>query len=76
MDRFGDVLNRLLAQVFKGGRDLALDLLNHGAGNQDSAGIGESFKAGRHVHAIAIDVPILDDDVTEVDADAVGDRIL
>jgi hypothetical protein len=45
----------------------------HGARDADAARFGEPFEACRDVHAVAMDVIVLDDDVAEIDADAEPD---
>jgi len=39
------------------------------SGNDDAARLGNAFKAGRDIHAIAKDVIILNNDVADIDPD-------
>jgi hypothetical protein len=41
-----------------------------GLGDGNSANRGDTLQACRHVHAIAENVAIFDDDISEIDADA------
>ncbi len=66
----GDVLDLLLAEVLVAEAEDALDLLVDGPGDADPARFGQALEAGRHVHAVAVDVLALDDDLAEIDADA------
>ena len=55
--------------------ELALDLIVDVAGDADAAGIGQSFESGSNVHAVAVDVAVLVDEVAEVDADPQADLL-
>ncbi len=55
---------------------LVADMVAHGPGNADAAGLGERFQARRDIDAVAKDVAVLDDDVAEIDADAKPDAPL
>jgi hypothetical protein len=74
-DRLGDVLDKMLAHRLEAAADFALDLIVEVAGNPDSARVRKLLQPYRHVDAVAVDVVILDDDVTDVDADAQGDPL-
>jgi hypothetical protein len=65
-----DVLERLFASILEGDVQLVSNLVANDLADTDSARLGDAFKPGRDVHAIAVNVAALDDDVTEVDADA------
>ena len=65
-----NVFELLLAHVAYIERELALDLVVGIFGKADRAGPGERLHASGNVDAIAIDIALVDDDVTDVDADA------
>src|SRR5258705_2740158 len=48
-------------------------LVAYGFRDQDSAGYSQTLNAGRYVNAIAKDITVVNQDVTEMDADANGD---
>jgi len=73
MHRLGNVLHGLRAEVVEARIKLAPDLFVNAARHADTARVGQSLDAGRHVDAIAIKIASLDDDVAEVDADAEHD---
>src|SRR5215472_11116948 len=50
--------------------ELALDLLVGVLGKADRAGAGERLHASGNVDAIAIDIALVDDDVTNIDTDS------
>ena len=71
VDRAGDVLDVLLAEILKGDVvEPVADLIAHGARDADAAGLGEHLETRRDVDAIAEDIVVLDDHVAEIDADA------
>ncbi len=74
--RLGDVLDRLRADVVEREIELALDLIEHRAGNAHAARRRERLEPGGDVHAIAEDVVVLDDHVAHVDADAKLDSLV
>ena len=54
--------------------ELALDLVEGGAGDHDAARLGQLLEPGGDVYAVAVDVAVaLDDHVAQVDADAEAD---
>ncbi len=67
--RLGDVLDRLRAEIDDRQVELALDLVEHRAGNADTAGIGERLEPSGDVYAVAVDVVAIHNDVAEVDPD-------
>ena len=73
MDRPGDVLDAVLAQVDEADRKLLADMLAHGRADADLAGLGERLEPRRDVDAVAKDVLVLDDHVADIDADAKAD---
>src|SRR5215831_3812053 len=60
----------------KGEVEPACGILLHPRRDADPAGLGQAFEACRDVDAIAKDVAVLDDDVTDVDADAKLDAVV
>ena len=68
--RLSDVLDPLIAHIGEDQVDLALDVIDHRAGQTDAAGLGQPFQACRHVDAVAVEVRAFDHDVAQVDADA------
>jgi hypothetical protein len=75
MDRAGDVLHAMLAEVGEADRKLLADMLAHGRADADLAGLGERLEPRRDVDAIAKNVIVLDDHVANVDADAKADAL-
>ena len=59
--------------MFEGQVELALDLVEGRSGQADAAGIGELLQARGDVHAIAIYVALIEDDVADIDADPVAE---
>src|SRR6202165_3825942 len=68
--RFGDILQRLRAQILKRNVYLAPNLPMCIVGNADSARFGDPFKSHANIDPITIDVIVFDDNITDVDADA------
>jgi len=68
--RPGDVLELLLADVFKGEVETARGILLHTSRDADAARLGQLLEARRDIKAVAEDVAILDDDVALMNADA------
>ena len=64
---------RLETDILEGEVEPALDALAHHVGDADPAGLGQPLQAGGDVDAVAENIVALDDDVAEVDADAVAD---
>src|SRR5436853_4091096 len=75
MHRPGDVLNHVFAPIREPDRQLFADLLAHRGADADLAGLGQSLKPGGDVNAVTEDVAFVDDDVTEIDADAKADTL-
>ncbi len=63
-----NVLQLPLAHVLEDQVQLAFHLLVRGTGNPDTARIGLPLDARSQVHAVAEDVFVVDDDVTDIDA--------
>lgn len=68
-DRLIDILEVLFPHVLEDGLDLAPRMAAYVFGDEDAARLGHLFEARGDVHAIAVDVVTLDDDVAEIDAD-------
>ena len=60
----------MLAHVTYIERELALDLLVGVFGKTDRAWAGQRFHASGNVDTIAVDIALVDDNVTDIDADA------
>ena len=69
LDRPRDVLDGLLPARLDFDRHLVAHLLRSTARYVDAAGIRQRLDPGGDIHAIAIDVVAIDDDVTDIDAD-------
>ena len=76
IDRPGDVLDLLRAEVLEGEAQLVEDLVAHDAADADAAGFGQRLQPRRDVDAIAEDVVAVDDDVADIDADAELDALV
>ena len=70
-----DVLEALLAQVLAPDVELAGKLVTHVPGNADARGRRQCLQARGDIDAIAENVVTLDDDVADVDADAIADAL-
>jgi hypothetical protein len=68
--RTGDILDALLADVFKRVCELVADVVVHGSRNTDPTRLCQSFQARRDIDPIAENVVTLGDYVSEIDADA------
>src|SRR5262249_5940952 len=75
-DRPRDVLELLLADVLKGKVELARGILLHPRRDANPARRGQAFEPGRDINPVTKDVAVLDDDVTDVDADAQLDAVV
>ena len=64
----GYVLEVLRAKVIEGNFDLAPDLPLRVIRNADTTGLGDPFEPGRDVHTVAENIVVVDDDVSDVDA--------
>src|SRR6516162_1759165 len=71
-----DVLDLLLAEIVEGEVEAVAHLLVRRGTEANPAGLGQGFEPGGNVDAIAEDVAILDDDVTDIDAHAKFDAAL
>ena len=68
-DRPLDVLEREFTQRVELGLEPAFDRFADGARDDDAAGRGLGFEAGRHVHAVAVEVFAFHDQIAKVQAD-------
>ena len=75
-DRAGDILNRLLAEIGEGERELVSDLIIRRARDAQAARLAESLQAGGNVDAIAENVAAVDDDIAYIDAYAKNDALV
>ena len=73
MDRPGDVLDPLLAEIPARQVELVGDALVHHIGEADAARLGQSLEPSGDVHPVAEDVAIVEDHVAEVDAYSIAD---
>src|SRR5438552_14416989 len=71
-----DVLDALLAQVFEGKAELVANLVTNHPAHADPARFGQRFQTRRDIHAVPVDVPLIDDDVAEVNPDTELDTTL
>ena len=69
MHRARDVLERPFAEILEGQRQLVLHVVAHGARDADAARLGQRLESRGDVHAVTVNVVILDDDVAEIDPD-------
>src|SRR6516162_8226594 len=74
--RAGDVFEALLAEIRERGLYLALHLAEGVFRDADAARFSEPFEPRGDVDAVAEDVALLDDDVTEIDTNAKFDAAL
>ncbi|HWZ72506.1 MAG TPA: hypothetical protein VN326_13665 [Casimicrobiaceae bacterium] len=72
----GDVLDRLLTHIVEGEIELVAHLVAHDPADADSTGFGQGFKPRCDIDAIAENVPVLYDDVAEIDADTNLDALI
>ena len=73
-DRPADVLDLLIAEIRVDDLEPVADLIAHRRRDADSAGLGHGLEPRRDIDAVAEDVALLDDDIAEIDADAVEQR--
>jgi hypothetical protein len=73
--RPGNVFQWLLADVFEGEVELARGVLLHASRDADAARLREAFEPSGDVDAVAKDVAVLNDDVSNINANAELDPI-
>ncbi len=69
-DRPRNVLHLLLAHVLKAEAELVAHLIVNVARNANSARLGERLQPRRHVHAVAINIVVVADDIADIDSNA------
>src|ERR1700676_915974 len=75
-DVLSDVLKALLTQILESEIEFLAYLFTHLAGNADASRLGNTFEPSRNVHAIAVNVVAVADDVAEVDANTKLDPVI
>ena len=75
-NRLLDILQLLLAAVFKSQIEPVADVIAHRLRNGDAARLCQALEPCRDVDPVAVDVVAFDDDIAEVYADAKLDRAL
>ena len=73
-DRTADIFDVLLAEILETDRQTVGNLIAHRGGNADAARLRQPFKPRGDVDAVAEDIVVLDDDVAQIDADAIEQR--
>jgi hypothetical protein len=63
----GDVLELLFAGILEGDIELASRIFLHPARNADPTRFREALQTRRHIHAVAVDVAAVDDDIADID---------
>src|SRR4029077_17967689 len=76
LDRFGDILEPLLAQVLHREIDLPACLIIRGPRQTDAARLSDAFEAGGHVHPIPKQIVTLCNDIAEIDANPEQNALL
>src|SRR5262245_18101953 len=66
----GDILDLLIAHVLERRIELIANLIAHDAADADSPWLRHSLQARRDVAAVAINVPVVDDDAADVETNA------
>src|SRR5262245_21536817 len=64
-----DIFKLLFARIYEGNIDLALSIFLHSTRYADAARLCQSLQPSSYIHAVPEDVPAVDDDVADVDAD-------
>ncbi|HUL90270.1 MAG TPA: hypothetical protein VLU23_19070 [Pseudolabrys sp.] len=72
----GDVFDGLLSQIVEFETKFILDLIVHDTRNHNAAGLSQCFQPRRHIDAITKNVVTVDNDITDIDADAELDAFL
>jgi hypothetical protein len=65
----------MLAEIVERSFDLALDLIMDHRRDVHLPGVAQAFEASGHVHAVAVDVILIHDDVAEIDTDVQFDPV-
>jgi hypothetical protein len=70
-DRFGDVLQLMLAAILEANVQLAFHFAVHLLGNQDAARIGDPLQPDSNVDPVAVELTVPpNDNITKVEPDA------
>jgi hypothetical protein len=69
-DRLRDVLELLLAEIYKRKLHLAGDVFIHFVGDANAPRLRNGFETSSDVDAIAVDAGVIEDDVALIDPDA------
>src|SRR5262249_52154024 len=76
-NRLGYVLDFLRPEILIGNRaDAAAKSGAHRLGNADAAGFCEGLETGRDVYTVPLDIVAVDDDIADVDPDAIPDALV
>ena len=75
-NRLGNILDRLLAEKVIGQRQFTAYGITGGAGDADATWLGESFQPRGDIHAVAIHFAAINNDFTEINADAKLDALI
>lgn len=75
-DRAGDVLDLLQAEIGERLRYTVLGYLVHDIRDADRAGFGNRFQPGGDIDRVAENIPVFQDDIADIDADAILDALL
>src|SRR5205823_6063900 len=67
--RASNVFEALVAQILERQIESVANVVAHCARHANSARFGQGFQPSRHIHTVAVDVAILDDDIAQIDAD-------
>ena len=73
MNRSRDVLQCLYATIFEDSLQPILHIVMHPARHAHATGLGDLLQASRDVHAIAVNIVAVDDDIAEIYADSKDD---
>ena len=71
-----DILERLRPAVRKDCRRLAIETVPRAVGNQQSPGLGQRFEPRGDIDAVAIDILLLENHLTDMDADPEAQEIM
>jgi hypothetical protein len=69
-DGLRDILDGLLAEVFEFKRQFFHDVIVNAARDADTSGVCQPFQTCGDIHPVAENIPVLQHDVADVDADA------
>src|SRR5439155_23122441 len=75
-DRPSEVPELLFARILKGNVELASGIFLYPSGDADPSRLREALQTCRYVHAVAVDVAAVADDVADIDAHTELDPLL